>query len=587
LYPIDPPFTEPIIPAGTEWDFKPLKAIPPKFSVSNKVSNQHPSIIEPTRNLGSNNWAVSGSKSESGNPMLCNDPHLGLTLPSIWFEIQLVSPSVNVYGVTLPGAPAVVIGFNDRVAWGMTNAETDVLDWYDIKFRDSTRSEYRFASGWRSTSIRVDTIKVYGDDPIIDTTILTHQGPVLYDKGMTPDDPDIPVGAAMRWSGTEPSEELLTLLDLNRAKNYDDYIAALKHYSCPAQNFAFACADGDIAICQKGRFPVRWPGQGRFIMDGADSLNDWQAWIPRDQLPQMRNPERGFVCSSNQRPVDLSYPYYMDGNYAPYSRSARIDELLMAKNGLSSQDMMRIQTDVLSPNARNLVPVMLPLVDATRLDSTESYCLSELTSWDFRYTPESRAATIYEYWFGEMSTMIWQDEFPADDTDIRYPRQDVTEKIILTEPDSPYIDDHTTPKHENLADILNASFAEAAKSLVEARGGPGTEWEWGRVKPLNIRHLAQIPGLGRDDLPSGGWWSTVDAVIGNTGPSWRMIVQTGDSLRAWGVYPGGQSGNPGSPYYDDGVDLWLAGGYRPLLYIRSSSEKSERIVETSVLRGAK
>lgn len=585
LYPIDPPFTEPIIPASTKWDFTPLKATPPATSDPGIGVDRFRDTSDPPQNLGSNNWAVSGSKTKSGDPMLCNDPHLGLTLPSIWFEIQLISPGVNVYGVTLPGAPAVVIGFNDSIAWGITNAETDVLDWYDIQFRDSTGSEYRFAGGWRPSTIRIDTIGVYGGDAIIDTTILTHQGPVVYERGMTPADPDVPVGAAMRWAGAEPSDELLAILDLNCAKNYEDCITALQDYSCPAQNFAFACADGDIAICQEGLFPVRWPGQGRFVMDGSDSLNDWQGWIPREQLPQIRNPERGFVSSANQRPVDPSYPYYLDGNYAPYSRSARIDELLQEKDGLDTRDMMRIQTDVLSPDARKLAPVILPLVDTTRFDSTQTYCFDMLSNWDFRYVPESQAATIYEYWWGEMSMMIWQDEFPADDTDIRYPRQDVTEKIILTEPNSPYVDDHTTPKHETLADILNSSFAEAVKSLVAARGGPSSDWEWGKVKPLNIRHLAQIPGLGRDDLPSGGWWSTVDAVVGNTGPSWRMIVQTSDSVRAWGVYPGGQSGNPGSSFYDDGVDLWLAGGYRPLLYLETAAEKNDRIVQKTTIRG--
>lgn len=582
LYPLIPPFTDPIIPPEVEFDFTPL---PNRREVEDVegISLSRGSRLDQTPLCrGSNNWAVSGMKTVSGAPILCNDPHLGLHLPSVWYEIQLVSPTLNVYGVTLPGAPAVVIGFNRDVAWGLTNAETDVLDWYSIEYQDKTKTSYRYGEEWRQVQLRLEEIKIRGTDSVVDTIRYTHYGPVPYEKGAEPYDPDIPIGMAMRWSGHAASGELLTLLGLNRARNHADYLKALTYYDCPAQNFVFASRDGDIAIQHNGKFPLRKPGLGQFLLDGADPDNEWEGWIPREHLPQVKNPARGFVSSANQAPVGKDYPYYLNGNYAPYYRSSRINQSLSSQSEITPEDMMKLQNDVVALNCKRLLPVLLPLLDTLGLDTLHSYCLSQLSSWDYRYLAESSAPIIFEYWWRELRQLIWEDDF--GELGFGYPRDDVTEAVIATEPESEYIDIQSTEEVERLADLAERAFAGAVSALVDEFGAPDDSWSWGKVRPLTINHLARIPGLGSGSLRANGWWNTVCARAGSYGASWRMIIPLGDQATAWGVYPGGQSGNPGSLFYDHGITRWLDGDYYSLHYLSSVDDPAASNFERTILR---
>ncbi|MDZ7309318.1 MAG: penicillin acylase family protein, partial [candidate division KSB1 bacterium] len=239
LHPDYPPFMEPIVPAGTSWSFVPV-AVPTPAHKFNYVPPADASLSPAMPGQGSNNWAVAGSRTASGYPILCNDPHLTLNLPAIWYEVQLVSPSVNVYGVSLPGAPAVIIGFNQHAAWGVTNAESDVMDWYHIVFQDSTRQDYLHDGAWRPTTWRVEEIRIRGGAVVRYSMPFTHHGPVVYRDSEKPFAGNLPRGAALRWVAHDSSNELATFLQLNRSRNYSDFLAALEHYACPAQNFVFA-----------------------------------------------------------------------------------------------------------------------------------------------------------------------------------------------------------------------------------------------------------------------------------------------------------------------------------------------------------
>ncbi|MEN9525856.1 MAG: hypothetical protein RLZZ256_1240, partial [Bacteroidota bacterium] len=233
----------------------------------------------PDPSNGSNNWVLAGSKTRSGAPILCNDPHLELSLPSIWYEMQLQGPNSNVYGVSLPGSPYVIIGFNDSIAWGVTNSQRDVKDYYRIKFKDDSRTEYWFDGQWRKSKIRIEAIEVKGKGTIYDTVAYTIMGPVMFDASFT-DTLAKGENLAVRWTGHDASNEGRTFYQLNRAKNYDEYEAAIQHFACPGQNFVFASKTGDIAIWQQGKFPARWPDQGLYIMPGEDSTFFWQGYIP-------------------------------------------------------------------------------------------------------------------------------------------------------------------------------------------------------------------------------------------------------------------------------------------------------------------
>lgn len=592
LFPNYPPLQDPIVPANTEWDFVPLiTARPPrdfKPGMAQSADDDLPRQDEAGQIFaGSNNWAVAGSKTASGYPILCNDPHLALTLPSIWYEIQLHAPGINVYGVTLMGAPGVIIGFNENVAWGVTNAESDALDWYDIKFRDESRNEYFYDGRWRRTSPRLEVIKVRGGATVRDTVIYTHHGPVPYRKGEKPFDEETPPGAALRWAAHDSSHELLTFYRLNRAAGYQDFLDALSYYDCPAQNFVYADRENHIAIRHNGKFPVRWFEQGKYIADGSDPAHEWRAFIPKEQLPAMHNPERGFVSSANQNPVDEKYPYYLGWNYAAFERGRRINEFLAGHDHLTPQDMMALQGDVVSLRAKTVLPRLLELLHEERLSAVQKQIRADLKAWDYGYRADSRAAIVFNTWWRELMDAIWKDDMKKNGLELKIPRSDVTIDLILHQPESAYYDLQSTAMRESLAEVTFMSFQNAHQKLTAQLGEYGEAWAWRRARGTNIEHVARVPGLGRMKLPTSGNFDNVNAITHSHGPSWRMIVALGPEIKAWGIYPGGQSGNPGSDFYEEAVEKWVAGEYFELLFLKNAQAAAARLRGRTLLRGGK
>lgn len=578
LFP-DYPFKEsPIIPVGTKWDFKPLP-IPqaPKEYIEMLAGNiQTKQKIE---GIGSNNWAVSGTKTKSGSPILANDPHLDLTLPSIWYQIQLNAPGVNTYGVSLPGAPGIIIGFNQNIAWGVTNVAADVLDFYQIKFKDDSHQQYWFNNSWKNTSKRLEKIKVRGSADEIDTVYYTHQGPVVYlQKANYGKAENIPVGNALRWIAHDKSNELMTFYYLNRGKNYTDYRKALSFFTAPAQNFIFASAENDIAITPNGKFPLKWKNQGKFILDGTNPANDWQGWIPASQNPTVKNPPRNFVSSANQSSTDTTYPYYINWEFAPYERGQRINDRLSAMNNITVDSMKVLQSDSYSLTAENLLPYLLPLVNTSQLHTNQKQAFNLVAKWNKYFDAESIAASVFDLWIKRLNDNIWKDEFTVADIPMRFPSRDRTVQLIQKEPNAKWFDNINTPQKETLKDLVNEAFKFTHDSLERKFGAIGDAWYWGNVKNTNVPHLARIPGFGSKKLAIGGAKSTVNALSETNGPSWRMVIELGKNPKGHGVYPGGQSGNPGSPFYDNMIDTWAQGKLYDLLYLQSPEEKSDKII---------
>ncbi|HUX83599.1 MAG TPA: penicillin acylase family protein, partial [Chitinophagaceae bacterium] len=306
---------DPIVPKGTRFDPPSRISKPPPGQAPLALAGHPGNYFEDRHDPdnGSNNWVVDGKKTRSGAPILCNDPHLDLNLPSIWYEIQLSCGNMNVYGVSLPGAPGVIIGFNDSIAFGETNAERDVKDYFAIRFRDATRSQYRWKNGWKQADLHLEKIRIRGHKPFTDTVAYTVFGPVTYD-------PSFPSAAspgeclASHWVGLDPSDEGKCIYLLNHATGYSGYLNALRYFQSPGQNFAFADKAGQIALWEQGKFPLLWKGQGKFVMPGQDSSWDWQGYIPYGENPHVVNPADGFVSSANQQPTDSTYPYYYSGD---------------------------------------------------------------------------------------------------------------------------------------------------------------------------------------------------------------------------------------------------------------------------------
>lgn len=579
LYPNIPDSLDPIIPAGTLFDqygeaaIKPLAPVRADSVYLNDKSNSSlmPPLV-PDKNNGSNNWVVSGSKTKSGHPILANDPHLGLNLPSLWYEMQIHTPTHNTYGASFPGSPAVIIGFNDSIAWGVTNAGRDVIDYYNIRFRDTTMEEYWYENAWRKADKKLDTIKVKGGKDLIESIATTVFGPVMYDNAYKNASTE---GAylALRWTAFMPGNGLQTFYKLNRSRNYDDYLVAIADWKCPGQNFAFASRSGDIAIKQQGSFVARWNRQGDFILPGTDSSYGWQGIIPSSENPLQFNPARGFVSSANQQATDSTYPYYLGAAHNfPLYRGISINRRLAAMKDVTAEDMQALQTDNYNVFAEMARPVLLKYIQEAALNSEEKTYLNFLKTWNLRNDIGEKGATVFTCAWDSLEAEVWNDEIKAAPLPMPWPDESTLLENLLRDSVYRFADNVTTlGKKETIQDAATMAFKKAIAYLQEQETKKENNSEWGVFKDTRVSHLLQIPALSRLHLPIGGGTHIINATKATHGPSWRMIVHLDTEVEAYGVYPGGQSGNPGSKYYDSFINTWAAGKYYRILFLSKAA----------------
>jgi penicillin amidase len=566
---------DPIIPKGTAFAKASLQPLKPanadstylkKKVLETSAQNTSTSPEAPDKNNGSNNWAVAGSKTKSGRPILCSDPHLGLNLPSLWYEVQITTPTHSTYGASFPGSPAVIIGFNDSLAWGVTNAGRDVLDYYELKFKDSTQKEYWFNGAWQATTQRQEIIKVKDSADVIENIAMTHWGPAMFDAHYQ-NEQSLGRNLAVKWTGHNASTGVETFYKLNRAKNYDDYINAISTWKCPGQNFVFASKSGDIAIKQQGSFVARWDRQGDFIMPGTDSSYDWQGIIPNDENPMMKNPERGFVSSANQKSVDATYPYYL-GTAAsfPLYRGISVNKRLVKMNQITPEDMQGLQTDNYNVFAEMARPALNKFIDVSKLSADAQRMVKEMNQWDLYNQPNSKGITAFKIIWDSVEMSVWGDELSGAKVPLTKPEAYVLVEQMLRDSNFSVADDiRTKDKVETLKDQVQLGIEKATQKLLALE--KEQQIEWASFKATRVNHLTKIPALSRLNLSIGGGVNIVNATSENHGPSWRMVVHLTDEIEAYGLYPGGQSGNPGSPYYDSFVDYWAAGKYYRLLFL--------------------
>ncbi|MFY7979036.1 MAG: penicillin acylase family protein, partial [Sediminibacterium sp.] len=366
---------DPIIPVGTAYaepsivPVKPLESdmVYLKKTQQVDIAKMVETPEAPDPNNGSNNWAVGGTMTKSGRPILASDPHLGLNLPSLWYEVQITTPTHSTYGASFPGSPAVIIGFNDSLAWGVTNAGRDVLDYYELKFKDTTQNEYWYNGAWKSVTKRVEVIKVKDSADVVENIAMSHYGPVMFDAYYQNPQSN-GKNLAVKWTAHNASTGVETFYQLNRAKNMDDYSKAIQLWKCPGQNFVVATKSGDIAIKQQGDFVARWERQGDFIMPGGDSSYDWQGIIPFEENPMILNPARGFVSSANQKSTDASYPYYLGtASSFPLYRGISVNQQLTGRTQVTAQDMQALQTNNYNVFAEQARPALMKFVEMNKL----------------------------------------------------------------------------------------------------------------------------------------------------------------------------------------------------------------------------
>lgn len=561
---------DPIIPRGTVFNKPQINVITPAIKDSIlKLQNLAFAMARPMQPdiaNGSNNWAIDSSKSKDGRPILCNDPHLGLSLPSLWYEMQITTPQYSAYGATFPGSPAIIIGFNNNIAWGVTNAGRDVKDYYEVQFKDATMKEYKLGNEWRKSNFRKEVIKIKGEkDSVIENIAITDLGIVMYDKtykSKAKDDKYI----AVKWTAHNGSNELQTFMKLNAAKNYDDYMAAISTFECPGQNFVFAAKTGDVAITQQGKFVAKWQQQGDFVMPGFDSTFMWQGYIPVSENPHQHNPARGFVSSANQKAVDETYPYYLGraGNFPPY-RGYIINRKLNEMKNITVEDMKNMQTDNYNLFAEVARPILLKYIDSSKLSADAVRYLDLVKDWNLNDAYDEKAATIFQVWYSNLDSVVYNDEFSKSKLEL--PNRLASALIDNINHDSTYsfIDNVNTPQKETIFDAVTAAFASATKQLLTAeKQGKLT---WGKYRETSILHLTKLEPFSTLHLNTNGSGFCINATKETHGPSWRMVVHLTDDIEAYGVYPGGQSGNPGSKYYDNFITTWVNGKYNNLLFV--------------------
>lgn len=569
---------DPIIPIGTLFD-KPGITVKAPASADSLYFTYHKDsaalpteTVKPDKENGSNNWAVSGKKTRSGYPILCNDPHLGLNLPSLWYEMQIHTPQYNAYGVSFPSAPGIIIGFNDSCAFGVTNAGRDVRDYYSIQFKDASRTAYWYNGEWKTAEQRIERIKIKGKADFLDTVAYTVFGPVIFDNTYANRNKD-GKSYAVRWKAHDASNEMKMFQLLDRAKNYNDYLEAIKNLHTPGQNCAFAAKNGDIAMWCQGEFPAKWRRQGDFVMPGTDSSYQWQGMIPQSENPHMLNPERGFISSANQLPADTSYPYYIGAGFPNY-RGWTINRRLAQMADITPQDMMDLQTNNHNVFAEMARPVLLQHMNEGALQADEKKYWDTFKDWNLNSDTGETGPIVFSLLWEALEREVWSDEASLVHGSFA-PYQSSLLEGILRDTAFKFLDNIKTVQKETLSDDLLAAFRKIVPLLksAEATG----RLSWSKFKDTHVNHLTRLAALSRLHLPIGGGTHIINATKADHGPSWRMVVSLTPETQAYGVYPGGQNGNPGSKYYDNFINNWANGKYYPLWVMKQEEMADQKV----------
>jgi penicillin G amidase len=512
----------------------------------------------------SNNWAVAGAKSTSGGALLAGDPHLHLTLPAIWFQLTMDSPTVHAAGVSIPGTPVILIGHNEHIAWSLTDAQNQQTFFYVEKEDAARPGKYFWKGAWKEyTKVSYEIPVLGGTTEHLDVRWSVH-GPVISERGQT---------TSVWWAGNLPSQDLGVLLRIDRASNWQEFRDALRGWYAPTHNFVYADDKGNIGLISAGYYPQVAKGQPWLPMPGTGEF-DITGTVPFDEIPQVYNPPDGIVWSANQRQVTGDYPYYIGTASNFFDTGYRANEIrrvLSQKNKLSASDMQALQTDTRDFLASQIVPVLLGSLSKQQLNAQETAALQLLQSWDYRMETDSAAATIWsDFWdryLDETFRPWWKSRaVKVDMLEVRdalgqdleaWTLRDRTNRAFS----APGVGSRTA------ADAQRAAFRKAVQELAHDYGSDPKKWTWGSVHQRVLENLADVAGLSYGPRPDRGDGNTPLAAGGfpsTHGPSWRMVVDWGAKTFE-GIYPGGQSENSASPWYTDRVETWWAGNLRPML----------------------
>lgn len=540
--------------------------------------------------IGSNNWVVDGTKSVSGKPMLANDPHLGIQMPSIWYAIGLHCQPVStdcpydVVGMAFAPAPTVIAGHNNRIAWGITNTNPDVQDYFVEKTNPQNANQYEYQGKWEDLVLSREVVKIKGGgEETFDVKISRH-GPI-----MTPVLEGVTQSLALQWTATrEPSHVIEAILRLDRASNWNEFREGLKFFDVPAQNFVYADVDGNIGYQMPGNIPIRAKGDGSAPVPGWTGEYEWTGYIPFDELPSVYNPPTHFIVTANNQVAPGTYKYLITKDWSAPYRAMRVEELLKSKEKLSAQDFQAIQADVTSVPLERLRKY---IVDFTfeKEKFLPTRAVEFVSKWDGKLDTDSVGGSILEATYLRVMKNILASRLDADLLNAYLdlggpPRAALLD--WLDQPNSDWWDEPTTPQRETRDNILKKSFEQGVDDLGRQFGDAPAEWKWGRmhtatfahpvgsVQPLNLLfNFGPVATNGDGYTVNNGGYRDSRNFTQRTVSSMRIIHDLSDWSRSIQMHTTGESGQPLSKHYNDMVMSWRDVRYAPLYFDRASLER--------------
>lgn len=545
--------------------------------------------------FGSNAWAVNGSKTASGVPLLAGDPHMGLSIPGFWFEMTLHAENHHISGATIPGSPFVILGQNKNIAWSMTNIMADDTDFFIEQV--SSDDPHRYVADSLSTPIllnnfkdRIELIRVKNGDDRLHTVRSTQNGPIISDIHPTGGSLIQNKLVALRWKGHDVSHELEALYKMNRANNMPEFREAVSYFNSPAMNFIYADSDDNIAIFTGASLPIRDYNPLTF-RHGWDRSYQWLGTIPFDELPHVVNPTKGYVSHANNKLHSDDYPYYISTFWEPASRILRINELLESSDSLTVESMQIMQNDTYSYHAREITELIIPVIRGADESDQLASAISYLENWDYQFNSTSTAASIFDLFFMNLSDNMLRGSLgdEAYETLIRLEHLPVMIVANLLKDDSSIFNITGAISGETQSNIVLMSMLETINQLEEQFGPEPFQWRWENLNTLTLRpplfgEVALDPEasavirmivnnlLNKGPFTARGhgmsinksqysWHRPFDM---NLGPSIRRIIDFSTPERSLSVLPTGQSGHPLSSNYGDQTYLWLEGRYRTI-----------------------
>ena len=523
----------------------------------------------PRAGLGSNDWVVSGSHTASGKPLLANDPHLGHGVPSIWYMIHLKAPGINVSGVSLPGLPAVIIGHNERIAWGVTNTGPDVQDLYIETFNPRAPSQYLHNGQWIDGQVREEAIKVRGQADHRLRVCVTRHGPIVSQEGNR--------HLALRWTALQPHALSFPFWEIDRAQNWPEFLTALRGFVGPMQNFVYADVDGNIGYYAAGWVPIRRQGDGTAPVDGSFDDYDWTGYIPFEDLPHAFNPPTGMIATANGRVVPDGYPYLITRSWESPYRTARIYQLLEAGGKFAVDDMLKIQSDIHAIYFEWLAKQLLAAAAQHPLEGSDpQFALGALKSWDGEARANSPAPLICRVTDRALYDRILKPKLGEDLSGYSWSMSRVFIQNVIEDRWARWLPPGDPDFNVTLVKSLEAGVRQIPSLVGSA---DHSAWRWGDTILLTFHHpLGSLPLLGRlldvGPFPQAGTQTTVKQTTPSVGPSMRMVVDFGDLDDSVQNITLGESGQIFSPYYRDQFEAWYEGRSLPMAFSDAAVERA-------------